>query len=175
MILDLILLRHGIAEDVSSDNLDSSRKLTEKGKKKLQDNLPVLLPFIDSDHHIEIWTSPLKRAKETADILMPLVKDAELVVCDFVAHGDYQSFWAAIDKLDDNKKHTIIIIGHEPYLGNWSSELCGLRMPFRKGAAAGIKLNTRDAVDSELKWFLQPKEMSLLLKLNKFKKDITKY
>jgi len=169
MILDLILLRHGIAEDVSSDNLDSSRKLTEKGKKKLHDNLPVLLPFIDSDNPIEVWTSPLIRAKETADILLPLLKSAELVVCDFVAHGDFQSFWAALDKLEDNKKHTIIIVGHEPYLGNWSSELCGLRLPFRKGAAAGIKLNTRDAVDSELKWFLQPKEMNLLLKNNKSK------
>jgi len=169
MILDLILLRHGIAEDVSSDNLDSSRKLTEKGKKKLRDNLPVLIPFIDSGHPIEVWTSPLTRAKETADILMPLIKSAELVICDFVAHGDFQSFWAALDKLEDNKKHTIIIVGHEPYLGNWSSELCGLRLPFRKGAAAGIKLNTRDAVDCELKWFLQPNEMNLLLKSNKSK------
>ncbi len=73
MILDLILLRHGIAEDVSSDNLDS-RKLTEKGKKKLQDNLPVILPFIDSDNHIEVWTSPLTRAKETADILLSMIR-----------------------------------------------------------------------------------------------------
>ena len=169
MILDLILLRHGIAEDVSSDNLDSSRKLTEKGKKKLQDNLPVILPFIDSDNHIEVWTSPLTRAKETADILLPMIKSAELILCDFVAHGDYQGFWAALDKLDDGKKCTIIIVGHEPYLSNWSSELCGLRLSFRKGAAAGIRLNTRDAVDSELKWFLQPKEMNLLLKGNKSK------
>ena len=169
MIIDLILLRHGIAEDVSSDNLDASRRLTEKGKKKLQDNLPVLLPFIDSDNQIEIWTSPLTRAKETAEILLPLIKPAELVFCDFVAHGDYQNFWASLDKLDDNKKCTIIIVGHEPYLSNWSSELCGLRLPFRKGAAAGIKLNTRDAVDSELKWFLQPKEMNLLLKGSKSK------
>jgi phosphohistidine phosphatase SixA len=169
VIIDLILLRHGIAEDVSSDNLDASRRLTEKGKKKLQDNLPVLLPFIDSDNQIEIWTSPLSRAKETAEILLPLIKPAELVFCDFVAHGDYQNFWAALDKLDDDKKYTIIIVGHEPYLSNWSSELCGLRLPFRKGAAAGIKLNTRDAVDSELKWFLQPKEMNLLLKGSKSK------
>ena len=167
MILDLILLRHGIAEDVSSDNLDASRRLTEKGKRKLQENLPILLPFIDSDNSIEVWTSPLTRAKETADILLPLVKSAELVLCDFVAHGDYQSFWTAIDKLDDHKKYTIIIVGHEPYLSNWSNELCGLRLPFRKGAAAGIKLNTRDAVDSELKWFLQPKEMNRLIERKK--------
>lgn len=169
MILDLILLRHGIAEDVASDNLDSSRKLTEKGKKKLEDNLPMILPFIDSNHQIEIWASPLMRAKETAEILLPMIKSAELVFHDFVARGDYQNFWAALDKLDDNKKYTIIVVGHEPYLSNWSSELCGLRLPFRKGAAAGIRLNTRDAVDSELKWFLQPKEMNLLLKGKKLK------
>ncbi|MGB4589995.1 MAG: histidine phosphatase family protein [Clostridiaceae bacterium] len=163
MIIDLIMLRHGVAEDVSSDHKDSSRRLTEKGKKKLHDNLPALLPLIDSNNHVEVWTSPLIRAKETAEILLPLIKSAELVNCDFVANGDYKDFWAAINKLDDKKKFTIIIVGHEPHLSNWSSELCGLRLPYRKGAAAGIKVNTRDAVDSELKWFLQPREMSRLL------------
>ena len=49
MSIQLIFVRHGIAEDISGDHSDFSRRLTQKGKQKLEITLPLLLPFLNAD------------------------------------------------------------------------------------------------------------------------------
>jgi len=62
----LLLMRHGIAEELRPNQTDAERVLTEKGKKKTRDavcGLRVLHPNIDL-----IATSPKLRAVQTARI-----------------------------------------------------------------------------------------------------------
>ena len=162
MAIDLILLRHGIAEERNPDHEDHSRKLTEKGERKLRDTLPSLLPFIDLGEEVLIWTSPLIRAKETAKILSNVLKVAEIQEYDFIGDGDFMDFLTELKTLDFLRKRTLIVVGHEPFLSEWSYELSSTRLPYKKGAAAGFRVSSMDISDAELVWFLQPFAMETL-------------
>lgn len=162
MAMDLIFLRHGIAEERTPDREDYSRKLTEKGEKKLYDTLPNLLPFIDLGEEVLIWTSPLIRAKETAKILSNVLKVAKIKEYGFIEDGDFTDFLTELKTLDFSRKHTLIVVGHEPFLSEWSYELSSTRLPYKKGAAAGFKVSSMDISDAELVWFLQPFAMETL-------------
>ncbi|HSL86929.1 MAG TPA: histidine phosphatase family protein, partial [Bacteroidales bacterium] len=69
MSKQLILLRHGIAESRAEDGTDFNRKLTDEGIEKLKKRLPNIRHVLEFPDKIEIWSSPLRRAKETAEIL----------------------------------------------------------------------------------------------------------
>ena len=72
MTIQFVLIRHGIAENCSEDRRDFSRRLTEKGRQRLAATLPSLLPLLrpmlEEQQERQIWTSPLIRAIETAEI-----------------------------------------------------------------------------------------------------------
>lgn len=68
--MDVFLLRHAIAEPWDEAQIDSERALTEEGRARFQ--AAVLgLEHLDFSFH-EVWTSPWRRAIETADLLGPL-------------------------------------------------------------------------------------------------------
>ncbi|MDW7656278.1 MAG: histidine phosphatase family protein, partial [Bacillota bacterium] len=67
--MHLILVRHGIAEDAGPGQPDADRRLTLQGKHRLSDAMPGLSRYLSGQKSIEIWSSPLSRAVETAEIL----------------------------------------------------------------------------------------------------------
>ena len=65
--MDLLIIRHGIAEARSSGGDDDSRRLTDDGRKKMRrgaKGLIRLLPELEA-----LVSSPLVRARETAEIV----------------------------------------------------------------------------------------------------------
>lgn len=158
MLIQLILLRHGIAEDVSKDGRDFSRRLTKAGISKLKMRLPHLKELITYPEETMIWTSPLVRAKETADILSEAIGQEKIIPYEFIGHGGFEELMREIGEV--RKNCSIIIVGHEPYLGNWSWALVGNHLPFKKGAAASFCVSRGgEHKDTSLMWFLQPKDM----------------
>jgi len=162
MTIQFVFIRHGIAETCSEDKSDFSRRLTVKGRQRLADTLPSLLPFLDEHQERQIWTSPLVRAMETAEIAADIFNVEKVINCEFIAEGYFNGFWNAVEELDQSADCTIIVVGHEPYLGHWSQALCGAFLPFKKGAAAGFVYQKGDPGTSELQWFLQPERMEML-------------
>jgi phosphohistidine phosphatase, SixA len=65
--MDLYLLRHAIAEERSNDGSDSARMLTPEGAEKMRIGARGLRRLgVQLDR---LLTSPLTRARETADIV----------------------------------------------------------------------------------------------------------
>ena len=158
MPIQVILLRHGIAEDVSEDRTDFGRRLTKEGIRKLRKRLPNLKPLITYPEETMIWTSPLVRAKETAEILSEAIGEERIIAYEFIGHGGFKELIWEIGEVRTDC--TIFIVGHEPYLGNWSWALAGHHLPFKKGAAASFRVSRGgEHKETSLLWFLQPKDM----------------
>ncbi|WP_312652404.1 histidine phosphatase family protein [Proteiniclasticum sp.] len=162
MSIQLILLRHGIAEQNSEDGTDFNRKLTKEGIEKLTGRLPNLKSKLQYPDNAEIWTSPLLRAKETAEILSDSLGIDEIRYYDFVAEGSYDEFLTMVNLAEEDR--TIFVVGHQPYLGDWSYELSKKSIPFKKGAAASFTIESvsQDGIKNkeiDFDWYLEPKEM----------------
>ena len=165
--MDLYLVRHAIAERRGSAGVldDHSRKLTPAGIKKMQHNVEALCRLkVTFD---EIWTSPLLRAKQTADILVEglrLTKRPYIVRA--LAPG--QKSEILIQRLSRHARDaSIALVGHEPDLGKLASYLL-LGSPleavaFKKGGVARIEVNNfKPFVRGCLHWLLTPKQMQIM-------------
>lgn len=164
--LEIVFLRHGIAENRAKDGTDYNRKLTREGKDKLEKRLPYLKELITYKDQVEIWSSPLLRAKETAEILAESVHTDRIFYYDFIGEGDFDNFLMSVVREKEEK--TIFVVGHEPYLGEWAYELADQSIGFKKGSAAAftVKLydnripETQDMIEeASFSWYLTSKEM----------------
>jgi len=128
--LEVILLRHGIAENRGKDGTDYNRKLTDEGKMKLKKRFPHLKDIIKYKDQVEIWSSPILRAKETAEILAEALETDKIIYHEFIGEGAFDDFLMTMVKQDQEK--TIIVVGHEPTLGDWAYELSEKSIMFNK-------------------------------------------
>jgi len=71
----LVLLRHAQAKDASDGMDDAERELTKAGRRALRATLPGTLGLLPSNGRIAVWSSPLVRARQTADIVIDAVAD----------------------------------------------------------------------------------------------------
>ena len=108
----------------------------------------------------EIFTSPLIRAKQTADLLAAgLPGKPSVKVLDALSPGHAPgSVLAQLAKAA--KRRRIALVGHEPGLGELAAHLIGAgrALPFKKGGACRIdveSLTSRRA--GALSWFVTPK------------------
>jgi phosphohistidine phosphatase len=156
----LILMRHGIAEDAGPGQPDADRRLTLQGRHRLNDALPGLRRFLAGQDAVEIWSSPLSRAIETAEVLADGLMAEKIRQLYEIASGDLKAFLLQAEKMP--AQSTVIVVGHEPTLSLWSQELCGVWLPFKKGAAAAIDIQTVRPPTGQLLWFAQPKTLRRL-------------
>ncbi len=137
--MDLILLRHGKAEDTSLDG-DFSRALVEKGRKQARQAAKLLqsagvLPDI-------VLTSPLLRARQTAEEFCETAGIPGPVIQGWLACGMAPD--AAIRELAafrDFKR--VAIVGHEPdfsQLIEWILGTVECSIEMKKGALACLRL-----------------------------------
>lgn len=112
--MELWLLRHGIAEEGEGEQADEARALTRKGRSRVErtvDGLAHLGVGFDKLVH-----SPLLRAVQTAELLLPLV-DGESVVTDLLAQPPTPALLEAL------KGERVAVVGHQPWLGELASLL----------------------------------------------------
>ena len=168
MEIELVLLRHGIADDFSKDGFDFNRRLTEKGKRRLEKRLPNLKALLKKKNGLRIMYSPLVRARETAKILKDALKvKKEIGYYDFLGEGDLEELLHYLEALKEEE--TIFIVGHEPYLSEWAEYFTKELHPFRKGQAASFLLSIEEGgiMESRLLWSLRSREMKKLRKKKK--------
>jgi phosphohistidine phosphatase len=163
---ELYLIRHAIAEqrgDKWPD--DSKRPLTADGIAKMEKaarGLARLGVRLDV-----ILTSPLVRARQTADIVAAeLEHHPPIVTADaLVPGGDYPSVIAALEK--QLRRLRIGLVGHEPGLGEIAARLIGSRHPIqmRKGAVCRIDVDELPPNGpGDLRWLLPPKILRTIKK-----------
>lgn len=163
----LYLVRHAIAVDRESPLVvsDAARELTPEGVQKMRRNAAAL-----RQHGVklgEVWTSPLLRARQTAEILAEELGNEALVhtVKSLEPNGHFEELLA---RLDENAGlDAVALVGHEPFLGEFTSFLIGgprnLSIPFKKGGVACIEIEEfKPPLRGQLCWLLTPKQMGLM-------------
>ncbi len=114
MSIEVILVRHAIAYERSRARWrdDRQRPLSPEGKRKFRAaaaGLAKWLPRADA-----LLTSPLARARQTADILTQIARWPEAVDCPELA--PQSRFGAVLAMLRTQQARRIALVGHEPNL-----------------------------------------------------------
>ena len=159
--MEVVLFRHGKAEPYSDAKRDSERELTSVGQKKMKQAARGIVKCLFPGCDIQIWTSPLARAQQTAQIIKSeFGKRAALRIVDAVESGSLEelsSEWAALPE-----DTVLIIVGHEPMMSEWTKALSGASLAFRPGSAASIILDGENRRTGLLSWFMRVGVMARL-------------
>lgn len=160
----LYLIRHAVAEDRGDDwPDDTKRPLTTKGEARMRE---VVAGLASMDPQIEdVLTSPLVRAKQTADLLLEgLLPAPRLSIVPALAPGG--SPQQVAEALSGHAGAcAVAIVGHEPGLGDLAAWLVGAKTPFgfKKGGICRIDVAKLPPSGSgELRWFATPKMLRAL-------------
>ena len=155
-------MRHGEAGTRNTINHDYERSLTAEGRvemEKIAKSLKALKINIDA-----IGTSPLKRARETAEIVAKVLKLTKKMEVweELSPEGEMNELFERLAKVKEDS--TVLIIGHEPYLstlvGDLISNRTGTRIVLKKGGTAKIVINSlTPKASGELRWLLTPRQM----------------
>jgi len=120
--MNLYLIRHSIAESISSNKKDFDRELTEEGKfiiSKASEAWKNYLGQIDV-----VLTSPLTRAMQTAQILSSNVQTIpNIIKNNNLATGSKTT--DLIDLLNSLDYKNVAVVGHQPDLSHHINNFCG--------------------------------------------------
>lgn len=156
---EVYLIRHAIAAARGNDwPDDDKRPLTERGKSRFKeciDGLVSLNVAVD-----EIFTSPLVRAKQTADLLAAGLSGKPAVkILDALSPGHSPtSVLAQLARAA--RRRRIALVGHEPGLGELAAHLIGAgrALPFKKGGICRIDVESLTSRrPGALTWFVTPR------------------
>ncbi len=150
----IVLIRHGIAEDISAGKKDSLRNLTSEGIEKFTGEVPGLLLLLNAQGDTQIWHSPTNRTTQTAKILHRSIPESALKEKNFIAESDFNKFTEALK--NTNLPDVLVIVGHEPGMSMWSRKIASVSIKFSKGACAGFIVKDIDTLTGKLEWFLKP-------------------
>lgn len=167
--MNLYLMRHSIAlaQDDPSVAHDAERPLTTKGSKRMRKAARGLralaIPFET------ILTSPLTRARQTADIVASaLGLEAQLEeISGLAPESNVEHLISSLTRYQD-REH-VLLVGHEPLLSGTAGYLLGGRKPaslnieFKKGGICRIEIDALPAATpGTLHWLLTAKQLRLL-------------
>jgi phosphohistidine phosphatase len=156
---ELYLVRHAIAAERGEDWPDDDRRpLTERGVGRFRDEVAGLKKLgVAVD---EIFTSPLVRAKQTAQLLAEgLAGKPAVKVLEALAPGHTPtSVMAQLARAA--RRRRIAIVGHEPGIGELAAHLIGAgrALTFKKGGVCRIDVESLSSRrPGALGWFVTPK------------------
>ena len=160
--LVLFILRHGEAGSRITDAAkDSDRALTANGRTEMQ---KIGKSLKESGLRAgRIVTSPLRRARETAEIIAQTLKIPLLEEWDELKpDGNRESLYRKLARIETIS--SVVLVGHEPYLTSIIAEIIGApdaRLVLKKGGLAKVRITSfAPRVRGELCWLLTPKLMA---------------
>ncbi len=158
---NLYIFRHGEAEDFSPEGGDDSRSLTESGRKAFEQAARFWAQVLPG--HPSILTSPLTRARQTAEILLAALGGTPtLQVEPLLTHWeDPLDLIPVLPNCQD-----VILVGHMPHLGLLvGSLLTGIRpaqIPLSKGMGIWIRSHSWSSGRGRLRLAVHQKEAGRL-------------
>ncbi|MBD2251093.1 phosphohistidine phosphatase SixA [Nostoc parmelioides] len=142
--MELYLIRHGIAEEQKTGIKDEERELTKEGKQKTE---KVAHRLLELGRQFDlIVTSPLMRARQTAEIFLACGLSCQLEASNHLAPNgnifNWLDYWLKPKNFPENAQ--IAIVGHEPCLSNWAEILLWGEakdsLVLKKAGMIGLKL-----------------------------------
>lgn len=156
--MKLLLVRHAIALDRDTPGVsDHLRPLTEEGITKFKKTAKGLAALVTPDL---VLTSPLLRAKQTAELLAKNWSGVAVHESAPLGSGSRDQFEDSLRRI--SKSAVIAAVGHEPFMSEWTAEWLGSEessaFEFKKGGAALLEFDGEAAEGSgRLIFFLAPK------------------
>ena len=157
--IDLFILRHGEAGNrMTVVEKDSERPLTPEGRTEMEKIAKSLKAIgLQTDR---IYTSPLRRARETAEIAAKILQIPTLEEWDELKpDGSKTGLYRKLSRLGQNSRP--ILVGHEPYLSSMIGEIMGTtsaKIVLKKGGVAKVRITSfSPRISGELRWLLTPK------------------
>lgn len=167
--MDIFILRHGKAEERSQNiTSDAKRRLTEVGKRDLEcigkaiKNLEVEFDYVVS--------SPLVRAKQTAEIALKHVKSKKKSITIWNELKPEINVTQTIKKLATMRPtSSVLLVGHEPHLTNLISKIISgtesVDISLKKGGFVHIRGSSQKTqVLGSLRSIMTPKQLKKLCK-----------
>jgi phosphohistidine phosphatase len=160
-MMDVLVVRHAIAlmrdEAKAQGILDRDRPLTKQGRSRMQRaarGLQTRMPEVSA-----LLTSPLRRARETAEILRRRYKNVPQTETDALLPDAHPAQLCRV--LADSGLATPVVIGHEPHLSSWISWcMTGDTrsiLELRKGGACLLRFpDAPGPAQGQLLWLLTP-------------------
>ena len=169
--MNLLVIRHAIAEDkeafAASGRSDDQRPLTEAGRTKMRraaDGLRATCPRI-----AVLASSPLLRARETADIVAPAFRVPRVEIVEALRpEGAFDDLLTWLHRrVPPNEQEdaiTAAIVGHEPHLSRLVTWLMTSRtesrVELKKGGACLLHFEGVPAAgEAVLRWVLTPSQL----------------
>jgi len=153
----LLILRHAIAVEAGTPGVaDDDRPLTPRGRKRFAraaEGLARILSAPDA-----LYTSPLRRAVETAEIAAEAWGDISPTPDPRLADG--HSAELLRDLASHGEEALVAVVGHEPHVSHLLAHLIGGEaetLAFKKGGAALVAMDGAAPGRSRLIWFLPPR------------------
>jgi phosphohistidine phosphatase len=158
--MDLLFLRHGIAEEQSESGADFDRRLTAEGRERCLEAAAGFQALDPRPTHV--WSSPLIRAWQTAELVVPKPAYA---LRDELANASPADLLDALRALPADA--VVVLVGHEPQLSSTIEHLLGAQhglVSMKKAALARVSVDLaawpgRAAV---LVWLLAPAQLRAL-------------
>ena len=168
--MNLLVIRHAIAEDkenfAATGRSDDQRPLTDAGRTKMRRGSQGLRTVVGKV--AVLASSPLVRARETAEIVGPALGVPRVEIVDALRpDSDYDGL---VDWLDgraapnDDDEYTVAVVGHEPHLSGLVTWLMtgsdDARVELKKGGACLLHFDgTPSKGEATLRWLLTPSQL----------------
>ena len=157
--MKVLLVRHAPAvRHGTGDVRDHDRPLTRRGRQRFRLAARGLARIAERPD--VLLTSPLIRARETADIAARAFKRVTPRIEPALGQDDVDVLVTALKKLRSDA--TVALVGHEPTLSGLLAHLIGMhqgvdRFAFKKGGAALVNLKEGPSMPGQLLWFVKPR------------------
>ncbi|NJL84222.1 MAG: phosphohistidine phosphatase SixA [Chloroflexaceae bacterium] len=140
--MELYLIRHGIARDRRQwDGEEFERPLTEKGHLRTQQVAARLKSL--GLRFSTLLTSPLTRAKQTAEILQEAGLGQSQDFSPLAPEGRLEDWIEWYSQQAEESGGPIALVGHQPDLGNWAEKLVwgenNAKLILKKAGIIGIE------------------------------------
>jgi len=166
--MELYILRHGKAQEHTQNSAsDAKRQLTEDGKKELECIAKAMKNLeIEADL---IISSPLIRAKQTAEIILKHLKNKKKSIIVWNELKPEIEVVKTIKKLITLKStSSVLLVGHEPHLTNLIGMIIShnsntVNISLKKGGIAHIRCNPiKTKISGSLRSMMTPKQLKKL-------------
>jgi phosphohistidine phosphatase len=159
----LLIIRHASAVPSGTPGIaDDDRPLTPRGRARFRVAAQGLARIAHRPD--ALLTSPLPRARATAEIAARSFGRLEPVVEPALAHGSVAEIVAVLARQPGDAD--VAIVGHEPVLSTLLARLVGAadggRFAFKKGGAALVDLPGGARAPGRLVWFVKPRILRAL-------------
>jgi phosphohistidine phosphatase len=154
-------LRHGIAVDPEAwSGEDHDRPLTREGRERMESEAKAIERL---DLSLElIVTSPLVRARETAEIVAERLKARDRLVEDQRLAGGF-AIEGLAEVLVSHPVESLMLVGHEPSMSATIGRAIGnATVEVKKAALAGVEIRDPSAPAGTLIFLLPPKVLVAL-------------